>query len=205
MLLTTTSVPRAFMPLSQLLLNPREMPTSATTAAMPMEMPSRVRPVRTGRRIRPRIDNGKKGHRSEVARGPAAARSETMRPSFIAMTREALRGDAGDRASPAPGSCAARGGVCRDQFQDAARVFAVEIAGRLVGQQDGGAVGEAAGDGHALAFAAGELGGEMVETMLRARRTSAGSTARSLRSARGSVPSNMGICTFSSAVKVGSR
>ena len=59
-LLTTTSVPRAFIPVSQLLLNPREIPTSATTAAMPTEMPKMVSPVRTGRRISPRVTTVKK-------------------------------------------------------------------------------------------------------------------------------------------------
>ena len=59
-LLTTTSVPRAFIPVSQLLLNPREIPTNATTAAMPTEIPKMVRPVRTGRRINPRVTTVKK-------------------------------------------------------------------------------------------------------------------------------------------------
>src|SRR5262245_3931375 len=54
MLLTTTSVPRAFMPASQLLSSPRDIPTSATTAAMPIETPNSVSPVRTGRRMSPR-------------------------------------------------------------------------------------------------------------------------------------------------------
>ena len=55
MLLTTTSVPRAFNPFSQLLLNPREIPTRATTAAIPTEIPKIVSPVRTGRRVSPRV------------------------------------------------------------------------------------------------------------------------------------------------------
>ncbi len=38
-------------------------------------------------------------------------------------------------------------------------VFRVEIAGRLVGQHDGGAADERAGDGDALLFAPGELVG----------------------------------------------
>ena len=39
---------------------PREIPTNATTAAMPMEMPTIVSPVRTGRRISPRATTVKK-------------------------------------------------------------------------------------------------------------------------------------------------
>jgi len=60
MLLTTMSVPRDFMPLCQLVSKPREIPTSATTAAMPMAMPTIVSPVRTGRRKRPRVTTVKK-------------------------------------------------------------------------------------------------------------------------------------------------
>src|SRR5690606_9085349 len=55
MLFTTISVPRVFIPASQLFSKPRDMPTRATTAAMPMEIPTRVRPVRTGRRSSPRM------------------------------------------------------------------------------------------------------------------------------------------------------
>ena len=59
-LLTTTSVPRAFIPPCQLDSKPRDIPTRATTAAMPTEMPSSVSPVRTGRRISPRATTVKK-------------------------------------------------------------------------------------------------------------------------------------------------
>ena len=51
-----------------------------------------------------------------------------------------------------------------DQFEDQARVFAVKIPRRLVGEQDGSAIGKAARDGDALAFSAGELGGKMMQT-----------------------------------------
>src|SRR5204863_8311891 len=52
----------------------------------------------------------------------------------------------------------------RDQIKDQRRVLAVQIAGWLVGKQDGRAIGKAAGDGDALAFSAGELGGKMMQT-----------------------------------------
>src|SRR5215472_3875030 len=48
------SVPRDFIPALQLVTNPRDMPINATTAAMPTEIPTKVNPVRTGRRTRPR-------------------------------------------------------------------------------------------------------------------------------------------------------
>jgi hypothetical protein len=54
MLLTTMSVPRDFIPAVQLVSNPLDIPTNATTAAMPIEIPSKVSPVRTGRRHKPR-------------------------------------------------------------------------------------------------------------------------------------------------------
>ena len=47
-------------------------------------------------------------------------------------------------------------------------VFAVEIAGWFIGQEQRRPIGQAAGDGDALAFAAGKFGGEMIESMLEA-------------------------------------
>ncbi len=41
----------------------------------------------------------------------------------------------------------------------------VEVAGGLVGQQDGGVVDQRAGDGHALALAAGKLVGLVVHAL----------------------------------------
>src|SRR5712692_6497236 len=43
---------------------------------------------------------------------------------------------------------------------------AVEVAGGLVGQQDGGVVHQGASDGHALALAAGELVGLVIHAVL---------------------------------------
>jgi hypothetical protein len=55
MLATTTSVPRDFIPADQLLTRPRDNPIRATTAAMPTEMPNKVKLVRSLRRLRLRI------------------------------------------------------------------------------------------------------------------------------------------------------
>ncbi len=60
LLLTTMSVPRAFNPTCQLFSNPRAIPTNATNAAIPSEMPASVNPVRRGRRSRPRMTTVKK-------------------------------------------------------------------------------------------------------------------------------------------------
>ena len=50
----------ARVPVCQLDSKPREIPTNATTAAMPTAMPTIVSPVRTGRRISPRVTTVKK-------------------------------------------------------------------------------------------------------------------------------------------------
>src|SRR5712672_931177 len=55
LLVTTISVPRAFNPACQPFSKPRDIPTNATTAAIPIEIPARVNPVRKGRRQRPRM------------------------------------------------------------------------------------------------------------------------------------------------------
>ena len=46
-----------------------------------------------------------------------------------------------------------------DEVHDGVGVFGIEIAGGLVAPDDGGLIDEGAGDGDALALAAGELGG----------------------------------------------
>ena len=52
-----------------------------------------------------------------------------------------------------------------DQFEDAGRAFSLSRlpVGSSASRTDG-AIGEAAGDGDALAFSAGELGGKMMQT-----------------------------------------
>src|SRR5437867_6505672 len=54
------SVPRDFMPAVQLVTSPRDKPINATTAAIPTEIPKSVKPVRIGRRLRPRVIISKK-------------------------------------------------------------------------------------------------------------------------------------------------
>ena len=52
-----------------------------------------------------------------------------------------------------------------EQVEDRAAGDAVEVAGRLVGQKEGGLIDQGAGDGDALALAAGEFGGAVLEAM----------------------------------------
>ena len=52
-----------------------------------------------------------------------------------------------------------------DDVHDLAAGFDVEVAGRFVGEEDAGVVHEGAGDGDALAFAAGELAGAVLEAV----------------------------------------
>ena len=92
-----------------------------------------------------------------------------------------------------------------DQIENEARVHAVEVAGRFVREEHGRAIGQAPRYGDALPFAAGQFGRKMVEPMLQADRLEqVQERAPLLCDGRRSV-SNIGICTFSNAVKVGSR
>ena len=53
-----------------------------------------------------------------------------------------------------------------EQLHDLHGRLGVQVARRLVGQQHGGVVGERAGDGNALALAAGQLGRQVRQAML---------------------------------------
>src|SRR2546423_6384343 len=53
------------------------------------------------------------------------------------------------------------GGQVEDELADGGAGFGVEVAGGFVAEEEGGFVHEGAGDGDALALAAGELAGEV--------------------------------------------
>ena len=53
-------------------------------------------------------------------------------------------------------------GQLREEIEDDAGIALVEVAGGLVGEDDGRSIGQGAGDGDALLFAARELGAEAV-------------------------------------------
>jgi hypothetical protein len=90
-----------------------------------------------------------------------------------------------------------------DQVDDRAAGALVEIAGRLVGDEDRRIRRDSARDGDALLLAAGQLRGIMVEALAEADRLRSSAAARSKAS---SAPaSSSGTATFSSAVMVGMR
>ncbi len=90
-----------------------------------------------------------------------------------------------------------------NKLDDIASGRLVEIAGRLVGNDDGGIGRERAGERDALLLAAGKLGRIVMEAVALARRRQARVAARD--SASGTPASSSGTATFSSAVMVGIR
>ena len=89
------------------------------------------------------------------------------------------------------------------QVDDVAAGLAVEIAGRLVGQQQPRRDDEGAGQRHPLLLAAGELAGIVGRGDGRARRTP--SSRRRVAEGVAAPASSSGTATFSSAVMVGIR
>ena len=84
--------------------------------------------------------------------------------------------------------------------------FRVQVAGRLVGQDDAGAVGEGAGDGDALALAAGELCRQLAGVIAqRPSRPAGPAPAAQLRLRRVAAASAWGSSTLPSTVNSGSR
>ena len=61
-----------------------------------------------------------------------------------------------------------------EQRHDLVAGLGVEIAGRFVGEDDGGLVDQSAGDGHALALSAGEFVGLVVHAVGQADRSQCG-------------------------------
>ena len=92
----------------------------------------------------------------------------------------------------------------RDEFQNETRVFAIEISRGLVREKNGRAVRQAPGDRYPLSLTPGKLSRKMIGALFQ---------THGCQQRDGAVPpgrgrrwdSNMGICTFSIAVKVGSR
>ena len=91
-----------------------------------------------------------------------------------------------------------------EKIQDAVPGHGIEIPGRLIGQQHARFVRQRAGDRHSLPLTHRQLAGQMRRDA-KVRRARAALRARTARSLRRSGPSNIGICTFSSAVKRGQQ
>ena len=102
------------------------------------------------------------------------------------------------------GHLSAPGGA-HDEIENELRVHAVEITGGFIRKEHGRAIGKASSYGDALPFSAGELGREMVEPMLQPDGLEQLRWRDPSLSDRGRFVSNIGICTFSNDVKVGSR
>ena len=107
----------------------------------------------------PGSDRGIHGQRAPMtASSPMAGSGSTILPSRIRTTRSA--------AAATSGSCVTRMMVwpprCSRRISSITSLSAlgVERAGRLVGQQQGGLVGQGAGDGEPLALAAGQHAGD---------------------------------------------
>jgi hypothetical protein len=91
-----------------------------------------------------------------------------------------------------------------EEREDRLRVPRVELAGRLVREQETGSVGERARDGDPLLLASRQLVGERPFPPLRPT-SSRSWDARRVRSPRGTRSARIGSSTFSRAVKVGRR
>jgi hypothetical protein len=87
----------------------------------------------------------------------------------------------------------------RQRFEHEDAGLRIECARRLVAEQHLGALGDGAGDRHALLLAAGELRGEMIEPLPRPTIASASSGFSGLRAI------SVTRATFSRAVRLGTR
>ena len=148
---------------------PWPTPTRATTEATPMMTPSIVRAARS-RLVR---------RRDSARRSSSRMLMPTTRPSRRWIWRLADRGDLGvvgdEHDRPA-------GGVeLVEQGHDVGAGVAVEVAGRLVGEDERGLGDERPGDRDALLLAAGQLGRLVVEAIAHAR----AARARPSRAPRG--------------------
>ena len=145
-LLTTTLVPRDFTPLPQLSLKPWEIPTERHDRRDPdWKYPTGlVRSERADGR-RPRANDGEKA---------SCGYERAVVVHLIRSVHPSWRGCAGARWA-IPASCVTRISVmfcsaCKrsSKSRGAAGVLAVKVARRLIGEEDGRLVGEAARNRH---------------------------------------------------------
>src|SRR5256885_1009316 len=154
------------MPAVQLVIKPRDMPMRVTTAAMPTAMPKRVRPVRMGRRHKPRVTTLRKvmsGIGGEF-RGVAVENNSAI--FHLDGARRSPRH--GHVVSDQDKSHLPLAVKIGQQIENEDCVFGIEISGRFVREKDGRRVRETPGDGDALAFAAGKFGRKMIYSRLEA-------------------------------------
>src|SRR5215468_7922734 len=128
----TMSVPRSFIPAVQLVTRPRDRPIKATTAAMPSEMPSNVKPVRIGRRLRPRAITSKKVISFVPGKVCRIAIENDLAVLHLDRTRCARRDT---HIVGNEDQCHTTVGVKRgDQIEYVLCAFAIQITGGFVGQ-----------------------------------------------------------------------
>src|SRR4029077_5172525 len=149
------SVPRDFIPAVQLVTRPRDKPINATTAAIPTAIPRRVKPVRTGRRLRPRVITSKKVISCVPGKFCGIAIENNLAVLHLDRTRRARRNthimsDEDQRHATVE---VERG----DQIEYVLRAFAIQIAGGFIGQKDRWRIRQASGNRDALALAAGKF------------------------------------------------
>ena len=102
--------------------------------------------------------------RSAPAGHAACASGSTTRPSRSSTWRSAKRGDV--RVVGHENDAVALAVQLLEEGQDLLARARVESPGGLVGEEERGTVGQGARDGHPLALAAGELGGQRVRLLL---------------------------------------
>src|SRR3954464_8339493 len=160
------SVPRSFIPAVQLLTSPRDRPSNATTAAIPTEMPSKVRLVRTGRRVRLRVTT-LKNVMSVVQRNACGV---AVKDNTSVLHLQCTRGRGGHMqiVCDKDGRHLALAVERTKQVENVICILAVQVTGRFISQEDGRRVGKASGNSYALALPAGELGRQMVHSLCQA-------------------------------------
>ena len=172
------------------------MPSTATIAAMPMAMPSADSAARRRRLRRPIAPTRSR------SRGQQAARSGDA-PLHGAPVSVLDRGRRGSRPGAAAAAAMSRSWVMTtivvpsafSSWSSVRRSRAgarVEVAGRLVGEHDRRPADERAGDGHALALAAGQLRRAVVERGGRGRPARSASRGRAAALARAGRPGRAG-------------
>src|SRR5690348_14051985 len=144
-------------------------PRTATIAPVPMAMPRADRAERSLRVRSPMLARAaRSAGRSRAVGGTAAARGRgevVVRSAFL--TRAGVGDEVAVEHVDAPAGAGGDGVVVGDdddggalvvefleQGEDGGAGGGVEVAGGLVGEQDGGAAGDGAGDGDPLAFPA---------------------------------------------------
>src|SRR6202044_3649968 len=134
-----------------------EMPSTPTMAAIPMLMPRADSAARTRRLRSPRLATRSRSRRdSREAPGSCAGWRITDDPPVSHLDAPLHDGrDVGVVGDDHDGGAVAV--QLAEQFQDGRAGRGVQVAGGLIGHDQGGPAGQGAGDGGALLLTAGQL------------------------------------------------